>query len=132
METIINLFKKEILSGMRWKTLVVRGQLWLKYGTCWKEMGWLKKENILRDHEKYFSIRIEKTKQYFHKMGNVKQNNWKTNGLKNNSNDKTVRNLHQLHFYVNNPFYYKQFSLARVHSLIVKNISISNYSSSYI
>ena len=29
-------------------------------------------------------------------------------------------------------FYLKQFSLAWVHSLIVKNISISNYSSSYI
>ena len=38
-------------------------------------------------------------------------------------------------FYVNNQFYLKQFSLAWVHSLIVKNISISNYSvysSSYI
>ena len=38
-------------------------------------------------------------------------------------------------FYVNNQFYLKQFSLARLHSLIVKNISISNcpvYSSSYI
>ena len=31
-------------------------------------------------------------------------------------------------FYVNNQFYVKQFSLARVQSLIVKNISISNYS----
>ena len=31
-----------------------------------------------------------------------------------------------------NPFLCKQFSLAWVHSLIVKNISISNYSSSYI
>ena len=30
-------------------------------------------------------------------------------------------------FYVNNQFYFKQFSLAWVHSLIVKNISISNY-----
>ena len=36
-----------------------------------------------------------------------------------------------IHFYVNNLFYLKQFSLALVHSLIVKNISISNYSSSY-
>ena len=34
-------------------------------------------------------------------------------------------------FYGNNLFYLKQFSLAWVHSLIVKNISISNYSSSY-
>ena len=31
-------------------------------------------------------------------------------------------------FYVNNQFYFKQFSLAWVHSLIVKNISIANYS----
>ena len=31
-------------------------------------------------------------------------------------------------FYVNNQFYLKQFSLAWVHSLIVKNSSISNYS----
>ena len=35
-------------------------------------------------------------------------------------------------FYENNQFYFKQFILAWVHSLIVKNISISNYSSSYI
>ena len=34
-------------------------------------------------------------------------------------------------FYVNNLFYWKQFSLAKVHSLIVKKISISNYLSSY-
>ena len=40
--------------------------------------------------------------------------------------------LMQIHFYVNNLFYLKQFSLTWVHSLIVKNISISNYSSSYI
>ena len=32
------------------------------------------------------------------------------------------------HFYANNQFYFKQFSLAPVHSLIVKNISISSYS----
>ena len=31
-------------------------------------------------------------------------------------------------FSTNNQFYLKQFSLAWVHSLIVKNISISNYS----
>ena len=37
----------------------------------------------------------------------------------------------QIHFYVNNLFYLKQFILAEVHSLIVENISISNYSSSY-
>ena len=35
-------------------------------------------------------------------------------------------------FYVNNQFYLKQFSLTSVLNLIVKNISISNYSSSYI
>ena len=35
-------------------------------------------------------------------------------------------------FLVNSQFFFKQFSLAGVHSLIVKNISISNYSSSYI
>ena len=35
---------------------------------------------------------------------------------------------HQIHFYTNSQFYFKQFSLARVHSLIVKNISISSYS----
>ena len=29
-------------------------------------------------------------------------------------------------FHKNNQFYFKQFSLARVHSLIVKNISISS------
>ena len=31
-------------------------------------------------------------------------------------------------FYTNNQFYFRQFSLAWVHSLIVKNISISSYS----
>ena len=31
-------------------------------------------------------------------------------------------------FYANDQFYFKQFSLAWVHSLIVKYISISNYS----
>ena len=31
-------------------------------------------------------------------------------------------------FYTNNQFYFKQFSLAWVHSLIVKNIYISSYS----
>ena len=31
-------------------------------------------------------------------------------------------------FYTNNQFYFKQFSLAWLHSLIVKNISISSYS----
>ena len=31
-------------------------------------------------------------------------------------------------FYANNHFYFKQFCLALVHSLIVKNISISSYS----
>ena len=31
-------------------------------------------------------------------------------------------------FYTNNQFYFKQFSLAWVHSLIIKNISISSYS----
>ena len=31
-------------------------------------------------------------------------------------------------FYENSQFYFKQFSLAWVHSLIVKNISISSYS----
>ena len=31
---------------------------------------------------------------------------------------------HRIHFYVNNQFYFKQFSLAWLHSLIVKNISI--------
>ena len=39
---------------------------------------------------------------------------------------------HQIPFYANNQFHFKQFSLAWVPSLIVKNISISNYSSSYI
>ena len=36
--------------------------------------------------------------------------------------------LCQIHFYTNNQFYFKQFSLVWVISLIVKNISISNYS----
>ena len=36
-------------------------------------------------------------------------------------NDKSI-------FYSNDQFYFKQFSLAWVHSLIVKNISISSYS----
>ena len=31
-------------------------------------------------------------------------------------------------FYTNNQFYFKQFSLGLVHSLIVKNIPISSYS----
>ena len=34
----------------------------------------------------------------------------------------------QIHFYANSQFYLKQFSLAWVHSLIVKNISMSSYS----
>ncbi len=34
----------------------------------------------------------------------------------------------QIHFHTNNQFYFKQFSLTWVHSLIDKNISISNYS----
>ena len=34
----------------------------------------------------------------------------------------------QIHFYTNNQFYFKQFRLTWVHSLIVKNISISSYS----
>ena len=33
-----------------------------------------------------------------------------------------------IHFYANSQFYFKQLSLAWVHSLIVKNISISSYS----
>ena len=32
------------------------------------------------------------------------------------------------HFYTNNQFYFKQFSLAGVNSLIIKNVSISSYS----
>ena len=31
-------------------------------------------------------------------------------------------------FYTNHQFYFKQFSLAQIHSLIVKNISISTFS----
>ena len=34
----------------------------------------------------------------------------------------------QIHFYTNNQFYFKQFSLAWVHSLIAKKISITSYS----
>ncbi len=34
----------------------------------------------------------------------------------------------QIHFYTNNQFDFKQFSLAEVHSLTIKNISISSYS----
>ena len=33
----------------------------------------------------------------------------------------------QIHFYTNKQFYFKQFSLALVLSLIVKNISISSF-----
>ena len=33
----------------------------------------------------------------------------------------------QIHFYTNNQFYFKQFSLAWVHSLFVKNIAITSY-----
>ena len=36
--------------------------------------------------------------------------------------------LRQIHFYANSQLYFKQFSLAWVHSLIVKNISILSYS----
>ena len=36
--------------------------------------------------------------------------------------------LCQIHFYTNNQFYFKQFSLAWVYSLIVKNISIKLFS----
>ena len=35
--------------------------------------------------------------------------------------------LYQIHFYTNKQFYFKQLTLAYVHSLIVKNISISCY-----
>ena len=36
--------------------------------------------------------------------------------------------LTQIHFYVNDQFYFKQFTLAWVHISIVKSISISNNS----
>ena len=36
--------------------------------------------------------------------------------------------LMPIYFYTNNQFYFKQSSLAWVHSLIVKNTSISSYS----
>ena len=35
--------------------------------------------------------------------------------------------LRKIHIYGNNQFYFKLFNLAWVHSLIVKNISISIY-----
>ena len=35
--------------------------------------------------------------------------------------------LRQIHFYVDNQFYFKQFSLAWEHILIVKNIYFPNY-----
>ena len=34
---------------------------------------------------------------------------------------------YQIHFHTNKQFYFKQFSLAWVHSLIVKSISILSY-----
>ena len=39
-----------------------------------------------------------------------------------------AQKVSQIRFYINKQFYFKQFSLAEVHNLIVKNISISNYS----
>ena len=35
--------------------------------------------------------------------------------------------LKPIHFYTNNKFYLKKYRLTEVHSLIVKNISISDY-----
>ena len=47
-------------------------------------MGWLKEENILIDHERHQSVWIENWEQYALKIGNLKQNKWKTNGSKRN------------------------------------------------
>ena len=38
----------------------------------------------------------------------------------------------QIHFYVNNLFYWKQFSLALVHSIIVKNIYFKLFKQLYV
>ena len=53
---------------------VVPRQLCLKFGANIKELGLLKKKNILVDHEIYQSIRIENSKQYTLKIENVQQN----------------------------------------------------------
>ena len=39
-------------------------------------MGWLKKENILADHERHQSIRIEDSKKHALKIENVQENIW--------------------------------------------------------
>ena len=44
------------------------------------------------------------------------------------SKQEAKRCINKAFSYTNKQFYFKQLSLARVHSLIVKNISISSYS----
>ena len=39
-----------------------------------KEMGWLKKKNILVDHKRHQSAWIDNSKQYAFKIENVQQN----------------------------------------------------------
>ena len=45
------------------ETLAISSQLCLKFGTDIKEMGWLKKENLLLDQERHQSVSIEKLKR---------------------------------------------------------------------
>ena len=40
---------------------------------CINEMGWLKKENILIEHEKHENVRIENSKKYALKIENLQQ-----------------------------------------------------------
>ena len=51
--------------------LVVSSLLCEKCSTDIKKIGWLKKENILVDHERYQSVKMENQKQYDLKIENV-------------------------------------------------------------
>ena len=61
----------------------------LKFGANIKEIGWLKKENILVDHKRHQSARMENSKQYSLKRENVQQNKWVERKV--NVCDRTVR-----------------------------------------
>ena len=54
--------------------MVVSSHLCLKFGANIKGIGWFKKENMLVDHERHESVRIETSKQYSLEIENVQKN----------------------------------------------------------
>ena len=65
---------KPIQNRVWQKTLVVLNHLCLKFGADIKEIGCLKEENILVDHESHQSIRTENPKQNTLKIEKIQQN----------------------------------------------------------